>query len=112
MTRLHHVALRVTHLEKCRAFYSDVLGLPEMKRSDHSIWLRAGDVVLMLESRLRGVGPEAGSGHLLAFAAEDLGGWEKRLGDAGIPIDDRTPTTIYVRDPEGHRVGLSAYILP
>ena len=112
MTRLHHLALRVADLEKCREFYSDILGLPEIKRGDHSIWLRAGDLVLMLESRLRGVGPDAGSGHLLAFAAGDLGRWEKRLLDAGIPIDDRTPTTIYVRDPEGHRVGLSAYSLP
>jgi catechol 2,3-dioxygenase-like lactoylglutathione lyase family enzyme len=38
--------------------------------------------------------------------------WEARLGAAGVTIDDRTAATLYVRDPDGHRVGLSVYPLP
>ena len=108
--RIHHIALRVRDLEASRAFYCEVLGLQEMKRDgSRSIWLRAGDAVLMLERTLRGNGPDAGSGHVLAFAAEDLAQWEEKLTAAGIPIDDRTPHTLFLRDPDGHRVALSVY---
>jgi catechol 2,3-dioxygenase-like lactoylglutathione lyase family enzyme len=108
--RIHHLALRVADLEASRKFYCGLLELPEMRRdSSRSIWIRAGDAVLMLERRLRGTGPDAGSGHVLALAAEDLAYWEERLTAAGIPIDDRTPHTLFVRDPDGHRVALSVY---
>ncbi len=64
----------------------------------------------MLELSLRGKGEDAGSGHVLAFAVEDLAPFEEKLAAAGIPIDDRTPHTIFVRDPDGHRVALSDYL--
>jgi catechol 2,3-dioxygenase-like lactoylglutathione lyase family enzyme len=63
----------------------------------------------MLERALKGTGAETGSGHVLVFAVNDLSVWEARLQEAGIPIDDRTAYTLYVRDPDGHRVGLSVY---
>jgi catechol 2,3-dioxygenase-like lactoylglutathione lyase family enzyme len=65
--------------------------------------------VLMLERALKGTGPERGSGHVLVFAVNDLSAWEARLQEAGIPVDERTAYTLYVRDPDGHRVGLSVY---
>jgi hypothetical protein len=40
---------------------------------------------------------------------DDLAAWEARLARAGIPIVDRTAHTLYVHDPDGHRVGLSVY---
>jgi catechol 2,3-dioxygenase-like lactoylglutathione lyase family enzyme len=110
--RIHHLAIRVRDLEASRAFYSGILGLPEMKPGDsRSLWLRAGDSILMLERSLRGKGAEEGSGHVLALAADDLEIWEEKLAAAGIPIDDRTPYTLFVRDPDGHRVALSIYEL-
>ncbi len=107
--RIHHVALRVRDLEAAREFYSGLLGLQEMKGDRRSVWLRAGDAVLMLERTLRGTGPDAGSGHVLALAAEDLELWEEKLAAAGVSVDDRTPHTLFVRDPDGHRVALSVY---
>lgn len=108
--RIHHVALRVRDLEAAREFYSGLLGLKEIRGdSSRSVWLQAGDAVLMLERTLRGTGAGEGSGHVLALAAEDLGFWEEKLTAAGIPIDDRTPHTLFVRDPDGHRVALSVY---
>jgi len=111
---LHHLALRVADCERSRAFYAGLLGLTEMKRAHEggdvrAIWLAAGDVVLMLERGLRGRPGAAGSGHVLAFAVADLASWEERLRAAGVPVDDRTPSTLYVCDPDGHRVGLSVY---
>ena len=112
--RIHHVALRVDDCERSAAFYSRVLGLPERRRlvegaALRAIWLEADGVLLMLERALRGGAGEAGSGHLLAFAIEDLVEWEGRLAAAGVAVEDRTSSTLYVRDPDGHRVGLSNY---
>jgi len=109
---LHHVALRVADLERSAAFYTGLVGLQEAERlfdGDRlrAIWLRAGDVVLMLERQLRGAGPGEGSAHLLAFRVSGLEGWAERLAAAGIRLDDRTAHTLYFRDPDGHRVGLS-----
>ena len=62
----------------------------------------------MLERALRGRGSNDGSGHLLAFGVDDLASWEARLAAGGIPIVDRTAHTLYVQDPDGHRVGLTS----
>jgi catechol 2,3-dioxygenase-like lactoylglutathione lyase family enzyme len=111
---VHHIALAVLDCERSARFYRDLLGLAEVQRQTDdagikSIWLEAGDAVLMLERSLRGRAGAGGSGHLLCFAASDLGPWQVLLAEAGIPVDDRTPNTIYVCDPDGHRVGLSVY---
>src|SRR5262249_8870433 len=107
-------ALRVADLEKARAFYSDLLGLEVIRRLEddrglRAIWLRAGEALFMLERELRGRGETTGSAHLLALAVDDLARWEGKLLAAGVAIDDRTETTLYFRDPDGHRVGVSAY---
>lgn len=112
--RIHHLALRVSDCERAAAFYSGLLRLPELRRFEdggrlRSIWLRAGEAVIMLELGLRGRGPEAGSGHVLALSVEGLQEWESRLAAAGVAIDDRTAHTLFVRDPDGHRVGLTVY---
>lgn len=112
--RIHHVALRVADLERSLAFYAGVLGLPERRRALEAgvlraVWLEMDGAILMIERSLRGDGPAEGSGHLLAFAVDDLSGWQARLAAAGVRVDDRTPSTLYVRDPDGHRVGLTVY---
>jgi catechol 2,3-dioxygenase-like lactoylglutathione lyase family enzyme len=112
---IHHLALRVADVERSRAFYSGFLGLPELRRFEEepeglrSVWLAAGPTVVMLEKRLKGNGPDAGSGHVLALAVDNLREWEERLGAAGIAVEERTAYTLYLRDPDGHRVGLSVY---
>jgi catechol 2,3-dioxygenase-like lactoylglutathione lyase family enzyme len=112
---IHHLALRVADVERSRAFYSGFLGLPELRRFEEepeglrSVWLAAGKTVVMLEKRLKGLGPDAGSGHVLALAVDNLREWEERLGAAGIAVEERTAYTLYLRDPDGHRVGLSVY---
>jgi glyoxylase I family protein len=115
--RLHHIALRVADCERAAAFYSGLLGLPEVRRIEdggglRAVWLAAGQTVIMLEKALRGAGSEEGSGHVLAFGVADLRQCEERLAAAGLPIDDRTAETLFVRDPDGHRVGLSAHRFP
>ena len=48
-----------------------------------------------------------GSKELVAFAVSRE--MIARLEEAGIAIEVRTPYTLYVRDPDGRRVGLSSY---
>lgn len=113
--RLHHLALRAADLERSRRFYCEVLGLREVRRNHYpegglrSIWLEAGEALLMLELQLAGEGPTEGSGHLLAFAVDELAPWRARLAQAGIPLDGETQHTLYFRDPDQHRVGLSTH---
>lgn len=112
--RIHHVALRVSDCARALRFYSDLLGLPVVRRRDDgsAAWLQAGEALVMLETALRGRGPDTGSGHLLALAVDDLPAWEVRLAAAGVAILDRTEHTLYVQDPDGHRVGLSDFPTP
>ena len=115
--RLHHLALRVSDCERSLAFYSGLLGLAEVRRIEEggalrAVWVAAGGVVIMLERSLRGAGPPTGSGHVLAFEASDLASWEERLAASAVPIDDRTAETLFIRDPDGHRIGLSAHRFP
>ena len=46
---------------------------------------------------------------MLALAVADLGVWEERLRAAGVAVEDRTAYTLYFRDPDGHRVGVSVF---
>jgi catechol 2,3-dioxygenase-like lactoylglutathione lyase family enzyme len=113
--RLHHAAEWAADCARAAAFYGDILGSVELRRCEgedgtlQSIWLAVGDTILMLERSLRGAGPSEGSGHVLAFEVDDLAAAERRLNELGIPITDRTEYTLYVQDPDGHRVGLTVY---
>jgi len=41
------------------------------------------------------------------LAVDDRSAWEANLAVAGVAIESRTEHTLYFRDPDGHRVGLS-----
>ena len=108
------MALRVKDCLASARFYEQAFSLREVRRiedngSIRAIWLRAGETVLMLERSIRGAGLREGSGHVLIFPALSLADAEKRLADLGIKVADRTPSTLYVEDPDGHRAGLSVF---
>ncbi len=112
--RIHHLALRVADCQRAAAFYAGLLCLGELRRFEEggvlrAVWLALDGGVLMLERQLRGSGPETGSGHVLSLAVDELAPWEKRLTEAGVAITDRTDHTLFVSDPDGHRVGLSTF---
>jgi catechol 2,3-dioxygenase-like lactoylglutathione lyase family enzyme len=125
-TGVHHVAIQVHDLAAMTAFYRDVLGLPVLRRwstpdgtGERSIWLDLGGGAFLALERV--VSDRSGKAapqpwkspapgfHLLALAITRAArlAWEARLGAAGVAIAHRTAYTLYVRDPEGNRVGLS-----
>jgi len=113
--RIHHIALRTRDLSRLQAFYVDALGLAVARHSDAGVWLQAGDAVLMLErADAAEPGVPAGSLELLAFAVEpgELPAFERRLAARGVAVEARTSFTLYFRDPDGRRVGVSHYPRP
>lgn len=114
--RVHHLAIQVQDVERALTFYRDLLGLPETRRQPHSVWLDAGGVILMLERCAGDPRPapwrsEHPGLHLLALAIDPAARADtrRRLLAAGYPIEGESAFTLYTRDPEGNRVGLSHY---
>ncbi len=118
--RLHHVAIQCRDLGACERFYREVLGLAVLRRwpreggGDRSVWLALEEGFLALERAeeepARGPWRDGKAGlHLLALriAPGERSAWEARLEASGVPVVHRTRWTLYVRDPEGNRVGLS-----
>jgi glyoxylase I family protein len=120
---LHHFAVQVHDLEGAVRWYRELLELPLLrewhddKGALRSVWLRlSGDAFLALERCAR---PPETKGetwadrelgyHLVAFriAPGERLLWEQRLAERGVPIEHRTQWTVYFRDPEGNRIGLS-----
>jgi glyoxylase I family protein len=115
---LHHLALRARDVERTAAFYRDVIGLPERARhlsadgALRSIWLDAGGTVVMVELAAPGEpSPPEGSLDLVAFAIgpDDREAFRQRFAAAGVAIEAETAHTLYVRDPDGRRAGVSGY---
>lgn len=117
----HHAAIQCADLARCERFYREVLGLPVLRRwpleggGDRSVWLSIGEGgFLALERAGESPRPQPWRDgkpglHLLALriAASERSGWEERLHGAGIEVVHRTRWTIYFRDPEGNRIGLT-----
>lgn len=122
----HHLAIQVRDLPAAEKFYVEVLGLPVVRRwpredggpGERSLWLSvgAGEEFLALEAceaepaRTPFRDPHGGL-HLLALRIEarERGAWERRLEELTIPVVHRTRWTLYLRDPEGNRIGLSHF---
>jgi glyoxylase I family protein len=122
----HHLAIQVRDLAATERFYREVLGLAVIERwparagdvhAERSVWLDVGDGAFLALERVAG-GVTAAEDpsrdgrpglHLVALrierAARDV--WQRRLAAAGVEVYARTAFTLYVRDPEGNRVGLS-----
>ncbi|HTA21352.1 MAG TPA: VOC family protein [Polyangia bacterium] len=84
---------------------------------ERSVWLAVGDGAFLALERVAGGATAAEDAaraarpglHLVALRIERAAreAWVQRLAAAGVAVEARTAFTLYVRDPEGNRVGLS-----
>ena len=113
--RLHHIAIRAADVDTVLAFYRTMLGLEIVR--DHrprSVWLGlSGTSVLMIEARgAAEPAVPAGSLELVEFhvSAEEKTAVRDLATRAGC-FDGETEHTVYLRDPEGRRLGVSTFPL-
>lgn len=113
--RVHHLALRTGDVAALAAFYRDVLGLEVVRDAlPRSLWLALGPgAVLMIEAREAGEpAVPAGSMEMFAVAVDDAARDAIRARAVGLGcLDGETSFTVYLRDPDGRRVGASTYDL-
>ena len=124
ITGFNHLAIQVRDLEKARQFYAGVLGFKEQRRhfrldqTLRSIWmdLPQGGFIALEEIAIppKAIEPfrsEVGGLFLIAFtvSAKDRGHLEAQLRDKRVIIEHSTEWTLYIRDPEGNRIGLSHF---
>ncbi len=112
---IHHIAFRVGDLEQSTAFYREMLALRVRRdASPRAVWLAIdADAVLMLEKRPAGEATTPpDSMDLVAFRVEAAEKARIRALciDRGC-FDGETEHTVYLRDPDGRRIGVSTYSL-
>jgi catechol 2,3-dioxygenase-like lactoylglutathione lyase family enzyme len=112
---LHHIAIRATDVDKSLEFYTSVLGLGIVRdQRPRSVWLGLSDgSVLMIEARGPGEPTvPAGSLELTAFRVSpaDKAAIRERAIRVGC-FDGETEHTVYLRDPEVRRLGVSTFPL-
>lgn len=114
-TGVHHVAIRTRDIDTLASFYTDVFGLAVVRDTrPRSVWLTLGEgSVLMIEQRRPGEPPlVAGSMEMFALAVTPERKARIRASAVGRGcLDGETEHTVYLRDPDGRRVGASTYPL-
>ena len=118
--QVHHVAVKIVDLIRAEAFYATVLGLPVLRRwllpdggGERSLWLDLGAGAFLALERADRREPEKAEDapgiHLVALhiARSEREAWIAKFAQAGHPVYQQTDYTLYVRDPEGNRIGLS-----
>ena len=110
---MHHVALRTRSVSTLARFYEAIVGLERVRETPAgSVWLRAGETIVMIEARAEEE-PDvpAKTMDLLAFAiaAHERDTWRSQLTTRGVAIESESDHSIYFRDPDGRRLALSDY---
>lgn len=106
--------MRTRDLARLEAFYVGLLGFRVIRRTSDRVWLEAGDAILMLEPAEPGE-PEipVNCMEFIAFAIEanETSRWRNAIEQSGCSINSKeeTQSTLYFRDPDGRRIGLSHY---
>lgn len=114
--RLHHLAFRTRDVDALVAFLVELLGLPEVRDArPRAVWLGLSDGAVLMVERSEGDEPGVPAGSL-ELAAFEVGAAEKaRIREEARRrgcFDGETAHTVYLRAPDGRRIGVSTYPLP
>lgn len=124
---LGEIAFRVENLDEMQRFYSEVVGLPLMKRFPHAAFFKisegfAGHTQILAlfdrtaDSGYAGLNPAKTTVDHIAFAVrlEELEPKRLSLEQHGLQVDQSEHAwvkwrSLYINDPEGNRVEFVAY---
>lgn len=113
ITNFHHVSITIPRgaEDEARAFYCDLLGLPEIEKPESlkhrgGLWLELGKRELHISTE-DGTNRYATKAHV-AYQVDDVRAWRKKLREHGVKIIDSVPIPGHARfefrDPFGNRV--------
>ncbi len=118
---LQHFSIYTKELEPMHAFYTKVLGMPELPRPEFPFpgyWLEAGPGHHIHLSKLReghvtksiSENEDTYQDHHLGLTTDDLAGMKDRLCDAGVPFHDEPYgyPQIFFRDPENNLIEVAS----
>ncbi|MGV3524807.1 MAG: VOC family protein [Candidatus Sericytochromatia bacterium] len=113
ITGLNHLTLAVSDLARSSAFYTDVLGLRLLARWPSGAYLLAGELWLaLIQDKSCRSGPLPEYTHIaLQLPADQFGPARARLDAAGVVLwkENRSEgDSIYLLDPDGHKLELHA----
>lgn len=111
--KLHHLALRTVEPGSLARWYAALFELVVTRtQPGRSVWLGLDDGALMIE-RADPDEPAVPPGSMEFFALRvtpaGRDAFLDRCARAGVPVEHRTEYTVYVRDPDGRRVGVSCF---
>ena len=125
--QLGEIALRVEDLDTMQAFYTDVVGLPLLRRFPTSAFFTVADgfaghtqIVALFDRQgsenYTNISPAATTVDHFAFTIdkEDFASERERLLGLGLQVDESTHAwvqwrSLYITDPEGNRVEFVCY---
>ncbi|MEX2301885.1 MAG: VOC family protein [Bryobacterales bacterium] len=114
-----HIALRVSDIEKSRAFYKDFLGYGEpflLNKADGSLdltFIKINDYQYV--ELFPGLDPAQDRLHHISIYTEDAEGMRLYLASRGVAVPERVPkgrsgnSNFNVKDPDGHTVEIVEY---
>jgi lactoylglutathione lyase len=114
-----HIALRVSDIDKSRAFYKDFLGYGEpflLNKSDGSLdltFIKVNDYQYV--ELFPGLDAAQDRLHHISFYTEDAEHMRRYLASKGVTVPERTPkgrignSNFNVKDPDGHTVEIVQY---
>lgn len=120
ITKIKETCLYVADLDRCELFYTQVLGLERIARTDgRHVFFRVGQEVLLcfIAATTRQPSEKAPHGAAgvqhVAFEvpAVEYDAWKARLQVAGVAVVEETHwrpgvRSVYFRDPDGHMLEL------
>ncbi|MGB2954046.1 MAG: VOC family protein [Gaiellaceae bacterium] len=115
VTGVNELVLEVLDLQRAARFYSEVLGLPVLRRSDERVWLMAGDQTRIgLWTPQVGIADGRGGVHVhyaMHIDPSDYDSAVARLREHGCEpheehFEDNETRAAYVTDPDGNVVEL------
>ncbi len=113
LTRLQHVNIPSTDLERSRDFYLDMLGLPELPRpafESPGVWIGAGPENAIHISKVASLGPNPNNHY--ALEVEDLEGLLDLLERRGVAYQrsahvPEAGRQAFITDPDGNVIELN-----